>query len=221
MDKYMDKHIFQLNQKIEINERESDYQDGRRFNSRIEAVETGTLVIAVPYGDGRFMAPESGRRFDGRVTTGNCAYCFESNLIDVIEDLVPLWRIAWPADIVKIQMRSFVRLNVHLGIQVEVGDRTSVKALTKDISGGGVQFLLPRPLSIGAGTKIMLPLSEKTTVEAKGEVVRIVPPLMESDHYGIGMKFTAIDERSRDGIIKYIFRQQVQRRMQGLEQTTG
>jgi c-di-GMP-binding flagellar brake protein YcgR len=216
----MDKHIFQLGQKIEITEREADSPDGRLFSSRIEAIETDALVIAVPYADKRFMYPVPERRFDGRVTTGSCAYCFESSLTGVIHNPVPLWRICWPADIVKIQMRSFVRLNVHLGIKVEVGDRASM-ALTKDISGGGVHFLLPRPLSIGVGTKITLPLSEKTMVEVKGEVVRIVPPLVESGQYGIGVKFTAIDERSRDGIIKYIFRQQAQRRMQGLEQVTG
>jgi c-di-GMP-binding flagellar brake protein YcgR len=217
----MNNHIFQPGQKVEIIEREAKHPDDRLFYSRIEAIETAVLSIAVPYADKRFMNPVPGRRFDGRVTTGSCAYCFESGLIDVVHDPVPLWRIDWPVDIVKIQMRSFVRLNVHLGIKVELGDRMSVNALTKDISGGGIQFLLPKPLSIGEDTKITLPLSEKTMVEAKGEVVRIIPPPLESGHYGIGVKFTAIDERARDGIIKYIFRQQVQRRMQGLEQGVG
>ncbi|MDR3562887.1 MAG: PilZ domain-containing protein [Negativicutes bacterium] len=214
----MNTNIFHLAQKIEVIDRRPKSKEDRFFYSRVEDMDKAALSIAIPYVGGEFMYLYPGERFDARVTTGEAAFYFESGLIAVERDPIPLWRVAWPEDVKKTQMRSYVRLNINLGVKVEFGERILINTLTRDISGGGIQFVLATPLSLGAKTKIVLPLNDKMMVEAKGEVVRVTAQPGENGKYGIGVKFVAIDERSRDGIIKYIFRKQVERRMKGLEQ---
>lgn len=208
-------NFFYLTQKVEIMEQQ-DGQEKRIFQSRVEDITKNSLEIAVPYAKGSFMTFERGEELRARVTDGSCAYLFTTKLLDSINDPISLWVVSLPTTVQKIQLRSFVRLDVNLGVQMDLGEEEgnglNINALTKDISGGGIQVLLPTPLSIGKRTKITLPLSDRTIVEAKGEVVRVIPPLADYGKYGIGIKFTAIEERTRDGIIKYIFQKQVERR---------
>lgn len=214
-------NIFHLSQKVEIMDELGANQEKRIFQSRIEDITKSSLAIAVPYAKGCFMTYEKGGEINARVTDGGCACLFTTTVLGSKYDPIPLWVVALPTTVKKIQLRNFVRLDVNLGVQMELGEEAgkgwNVSTLTKDISGGGIQVLLPTPLSIGIRTKITLPLSDRTVVEAKGEVVRVIPPLADYGKYGIGIKFTAIEERTRDGIIKYIFQKQVERRRKLVE----
>lgn len=210
-------NLFTLTKKIDIIVEDPD--TGRRYtySSRIEDIGEDTMTIAAPYRRGSFLPPWAGRAILGRVAADKCAYIFKSVLLRNINDPIPLWVVSPPADLKKVQMRSYVRLDVVLDVKLEFpgeGGKSGpvLATLTRDISAGGLRVAVPKPLNAGGKVKIVLPLPGSATIEAVGEVIRSIPPENLSDKHAAAIEFIDIKERARGEIVKFIFRKEVERR---------
>jgi c-di-GMP-binding flagellar brake protein YcgR len=209
--------IFRLNQKVEIVQDVPLGVGSRHFYSRIEDVGEDTLAIAVPYYQGLYLSPRSGTQFRAIVVTEKGLYSFDTKLLRYEGATVPLWIIPKPAEVKKIQRRSFVRLNTNIYVNIAIpdSDDSPKTSLTKNISGGGLQLLSERPVAVGHVLSLSFPLAD-FTVEAEGTVVHTIPPDAPNDKYRLGIQFVNIDEKTREAIVKYIFHKEVEQKKKGL-----
>jgi c-di-GMP-binding flagellar brake protein YcgR len=209
------KKIFNPLQKIYFMQEDQDKENNWMYHSQIEEVSDSEITVVEPYGQGGYLPRNYQQSYKGRVVLDNCAYLFETRLIRSIEGAIPLWVIAMPGEVQRNQLRNFVRLSIHLDVNIELltkaGDGDHFNALTQNISGSGVGIVLKKPLPLGSKVKVVLPL-DQYVVKADGEVVRVIEPEPDYDKYAIGINFTMINESSRKIIINYIFRNQIARR---------
>ncbi len=213
-------NAFEPRQKLDIIV--EDPGTGRRhiFYSRIEDIGRHSMTIAAPYRRGFYLPPSAGREMGVRAAADTCAYLYKATLLSHNADPVPVWVITPPADVKKIQLRSHVRIRVVLDATLElVGEENGgvIATLTRDISAGGLKVALIRPLVAGTRVKVTVNLPGTGAVEALGEVIRDIPPEAPGDKRTAAIKFTAIRERDRGEIVKFIFKKQVERRKKELE----
>ncbi len=210
--------LFKLTKKIDVIVEDPETGHRLTYSSRIEDIGEDSMTIAAPYRRGSFLPPWTGRTFSGRIAGDKCAYIFKSALLQYITDPIPLWVIAPPTDVKKVQMRSYVRLDVVLDVKLEFageGDGGSshvISTLTRDISAGGTRVVVSKPLVPGKKVKITLSLPEADSVEAVGEVLRNIPPENPGERHTAAIEFIDIKEKNRGKIVKYIFRKQIERR---------
>ncbi len=126
------------------------------------------------------------------------------------------------SNIKNIQQRKYYRLLTTLNVvkhfkekksNVEYNDIENCE--TKDISGGGMKIYSNKLHNIGDKVACSIDLlNEKIFVKCK--VVRLDNVDSFSYKYLIGLEFIDIDDKYRDLIVKYIFKEQRKLRLKGL-----
>ncbi|QDR80511.1 Flagellar brake protein YcgR [Sporomusa termitida] len=164
-----------------------------------------------------------GEVFFGRVVANFAAFEFTSSLLARQIQPLPVWVIAVPYNIKKIQQRAFVRVDAALPVQItelvegeEIAD-TKVSAVTKDISGGGLQIATSHLWPIGTELMVNVDFPGAGPVLLRSKVMRIQQPQPDRTIFWIGIKFLEINEKDRGNIIKFIFKKQLEQRRKGLE----
>ncbi len=210
--------IFRITQNIEIIE--DDKETGKRelYFSRIEDVSEESLFITPPFRKGFYLPPRHGRKIVARLPADTCSYHFEAVLLvhHSSSSSLPLWEISLPNTIKRVQMREFVRLCIAVEIKMELADAAgseqSIVAVSKNISAGGVQVILAKPLPVKTKLNMTFSFWPEEQFQAEGEIVRIIPPEQEGDKCSAGIRFSKIDEKTRQQIIKFVFQEQVEQR---------
>ena len=194
-----------------------------QYRSRIEDITADTMSIAMPMSKGYPVLLQRGELFFGRVVSNSVAYEFTSTLVARQMYPLPIWIVAKPYNIKKIQQRSFVRIELSLPVQVTrlVDDQSeeepTIEAVTKDISGGGVQIATTHQWELGTKLLVTVHYPEIGPITFKSEVVRIQQPQPDRVLFWVGVKFLEVNEKDRGNIIKFIFKKQLEQRRKGLD----
>lgn len=194
-----------------------------QYRSRIEDITADTMSIAMPMSKGYPVLLQRGELFFGRAVANSMAYEFTSTLVARQMHPLPIWIIAAPYNIKKIQQRSFVRIELSLPVQITrlVDDQTeeapTIEAVTKDISGGGVQIATTQQWPLGTKLLVTVHYPELGPITFKSEVVRIQQPQPDRVLFWVGVKFLEVNEKDRGNIIKFIFKKQLEQRRKGLD----
>lgn len=194
-----------------------------KYRSRIEDITSNNMVIAMPMSKGVPIMLQRGEILLGRLVDDSVAYEFTTSLISKQLQPLPAWVIAPPYDVKKIQQRAFVRFDTALPVQIaeiiddKVEEDKVINAVTKDISGGGVQIAISRQWHIGTNLLITVNYPDIGPLTFKSQVVRVQQPQPERTVFWIGIKFLEINEKDRSNIIKFIFKKQLEQRRKGLE----
>ncbi|MDF2873745.1 MAG: ycgR [Sporomusa sp.] len=166
---------------------------------------------------------QRGEVFFGRVVANFAAFEFTSSLIAKQMQPLPVWIIAAPYNIKKIQQRAFVRVDAALPVQItelidgkEIED-TRITAVTKDISGGGLQIATTHLWPLDTELMVNVDYPGVGPISLRSKVMRIQQPQPDRALFWIGIKFLEINERDRGNIIKFIFKKQLEQRRKGLE----
>jgi c-di-GMP-binding flagellar brake protein YcgR len=136
------------------------------------------------------------------------------------EDGLILYVLKKPKKVKKTERRGYVRVKAAVLVEYEEIDRENIndykkvvphkKAYTLDISGGGIQIVLPETILMETFLVINLPLDfdgRDTVLKVLGQVVRLEKEKIKNKLcYKIGIRFVEIMERERDLIIQYIFK---------------
>jgi c-di-GMP-binding flagellar brake protein YcgR len=194
-----------------------------QYRSRIEDITADNMSIAMPMSKGYPVLLQRGELFFGRAVSNSVAYEFTSTLVARQMYPLPIWIIAAPYNIKKIQQRSFVRIELSLPVQVTrlVDDQSeeepTIEAVTKDISGGGVQIATTHQWELGTKLLVTVHYPEIGPITFRSEVVRIQQPQPDRVLFWVGVKFLEVNEKDRGNIIKFIFKKQLEQRRKGLD----
>jgi c-di-GMP-binding flagellar brake protein YcgR len=201
---------FVVNSRIEI------LDDTEVYKSIIQDESSENLTISLPIKNGVFMTPANGQTLELLYYDNLNVYKFESLVLGrQIENNVPQLLLSFPQNVVKIQRRKFVRVDVAFYIKyarfsVEEGSNISLQkevqaayqGILLDISGGGFRLNTTHKLQLKDIVVTEIP-TENGSIKTIGEVVRVEK--QPDGKYYCGISFSNIDERTRDRIIQYIF----------------
>ncbi|MBP2635831.1 MAG: ycgR [Firmicutes bacterium] len=181
------------------------------------------IVIAMPMSKGQPVMLQRGDIFFGRTVNNHVAYEFTSSLLNRQINPLPVWQIAMPSNIKKIQQRAFVRIDLAIPVQLQAIledgtiDETVINVVTKDISAGGVQIVASHLWEIGNKLMARVHYPQIGPLTFQCDVVRVYQPQSDLSVFWVGIRFLEIAERDRRNIIKLIFQKQLEQRRKGLE----
>ncbi len=194
------------------------------YVSSLQDLNEDGLYIAMPYLHGGALLLNPGEEIQVRFVRESGVYVFASRVLARKHETVPLYLIACPAEVKRIQQRRFVRLPILLDVLYapipEKPDEQPAwaKGRTADLSGGGMRLRVMAPLPVGTRLllKFYLPWEKKPVeMTLQGRVVRAeVTEGRESGEklYSLGIEFVDIRRRDQDEIIRFIFRKMAERR---------
>ncbi len=190
------------------------------YHSRIEEINEHFMILAMPMHQSVpiFLTPDT--PFYGSIVNESGRYQFKSIYKAKKIQPIPVWVVTLPTDMEKIQLRSFVRLDINVNVALQLrtaadNDAAPQKLITHNISGGGLCLLSKIPLEVDTQVDLVISLDNQDTIRAAGVVVRVDKHSSELIPYLISIKFVDIIEQDRSKIIKFIFQKQVERKRKG------
>lgn len=213
-----------VNQKVEL-----EILDGPGkgvYSSRIEEVFPDRLAIAWPTAGGLPVEARVGTRVRVDCLAERAINRLWTEVVGRELAPVPVLLVDRRAKSIRIQRRQFVRLDVSVGVKFGIlwapdpfdGPTPLIfEGRTRDLSGGGILLITEIRLVPTTQLDMVINLPSKR-ISAVGEVVMIQKVETEQDgnRYWTGIRFIGIEERDRDAIVKFIFREQRERRRRGL-----
>lgn len=147
-------------------------------------------------------------------------FTFETEVTELIKGKVPLLILKLPQKFERLQRRDYLRVSASLETAIKLSVSKEGKSSwrvvrTIDISGGGMQFLLPyyelKPnQNINGWIAIPYKNGSIEHVNFEGKVIRVSQPNPDSKIYLISIQFITIHENLREKIIRFCYEKQVE-----------
>lgn len=216
--------VLHVNQKVEIELTDSvkANQSPEKFPSRVEDMNEDSIVLASPIKDRvPVFIPVDGR-IDVSFTDSSGSYMFSTRVQKYLRELVNQIVVAKPKELVRIQLREYVRLNVNLDIRIAFtkgGDFFEHEGITNDLSGGGCRVVIPDHLVFDHNQEVSFSMElNKKTIIGKGRIIwqRVEREIDKPDRVLIGIQFEKLSEDNVKFIMQYVYLQQIEFRRKGL-----
>jgi c-di-GMP-binding flagellar brake protein YcgR len=217
--------VLNVNQKVEI---EMPYlsktnASQEKYPSRVEDLNEEVITLASPIKNRTPVFIPVGEKINVSFVDASGSYMFSTRVIQYKRDLVNQIIVARPNELVRIQQRDYVRLNVNVDISITLTkDKTfyEFEGMTNDLSGGGCRVIIPNQ-SMGFDYHQELAFSmelNKKTIIGKGLIVwnQISREPGRPDNVLIGIQFNKISEDSIKHIMQFVYFQQIEFRRKGL-----
>ncbi|WP_226580026.1 flagellar brake protein [Halobacillus litoralis] len=145
-------------------------------------------------------------------------YWFKTEVAARKKRTIPVIGLSFPGitEITRIQRRKYVRIEASVDVAVS-GETFSFPTISRDISGGGMMFILPGKYKASEGEKveltIVLPMNtgEYHYILTQAHVRRVMPRTSKQSAR-VSVEFENIMEKDRQFIIRYCFEQQMKTR---------
>ncbi len=195
------------------------------YATRVEDLRDDGIVLAMPMSRAIPVYLREGELFEGKMIKDGTLYAFQSRLLARVMNPLPVWRVSEPEQIKKIQLRSFVRLDINLPVTFWRMDENKNRlaaskqtAVTRNISAGGLLLASPVKLELGAELSLRLSGDKDMVLDVAARVVRAAPEFGEggADCYLTGLQYLDMEERARRRIIQFINAKQIERRQRGI-----
>jgi len=225
--------IFKVGDKIEIVriDRRTWEEKGVQYVSKIADIKDEYFYIFTPIREGvyiTFFIEEIVRIYK---VMPDGVWVFDAVVEDRFKEPEYMIKVRQISDIRKIQRRMFFRLPINLDIFVKLlspqedevngnlqngfSEGKIVKALTKDISGGGVCFLTQEEFNIHDIILTKIPVEGEELV-LKAQILRKERVDHHIYRFMYGSKFIEAKQNEIDRIVRFIFKEQQKMRRKGL-----
>lgn len=215
-----------INQIVELS---LDDGENYLYKSRVADISNDYIGIEIPIekktGNIKLIAEEHEIKVF-YISNAQGQYSFDTKVIGIKDEQVPIILLEIPEGFQRKQRRSFLRVQVNLETSYRINNNpedTWEIVKTSDISGGGIQIVLPLHIKINLEDEIygwlVLPFKNGAIdhVRYKAKVVRIDKPEDKKVNL-VSLEFININEVMRAKIIRYCYEKQVDLRRKGLEE---
>lgn len=192
--------------------------DSHHYKTLIQAIEEDNFAVAVPYHQGEMLLLRPGEKVTLKVICEQEQFVFAAEVLDRKKEQIPMYYFAKPQEVTRVQLRDFVRVKVAIEIYYQVISQDdlenldklnpSTRALTVDLSGGGLLLATAEVLACGTLVYLNIPIdlgNRSQNVFVVGKVKRFSPANETQLKNLVGIQFENIPERDRDLIINFIF----------------
>lgn len=191
-----------------------------KYRSQVEEMGEKILVIGAFYEQGEVVPLREGTKVKLTYWDELAAYSFEAVIMQRIAIPLPMFVLALPDSIARIQRRSYVRIPIAypmtFRIVLEDGVSDKYEGVMLDLSGGGVRFRFKTQIFMEQDSlleaNIFLP---DEILQASLRVIRVDESENNSE-YIVSGEFFNISERQRDQIVRFVFKIQRELRKKGL-----
>ncbi|TCS84121.1 flagellar brake protein [Tepidibacillus fermentans] len=220
--------LLQINQVVFLS---INHKQEFSLKTRIAEINNQYISIEIPINEktGKIEKIPIGRRISlFYIAKDQGKYMFDTTVIGEKRDQVELLvlEIPKPEQIKQAQRRNFLRVPTSIETSFQLQDdplKEWFLVKTLDLSGGGMQIIVPAPNKLYQGMKINGWLAIPYIIEDKiehvqyeAEIVRIMTPAENEKVRWVSIKFTSITETSRAKVIRYCYQRQVQLRKKGI-----
>ncbi|MGE5380547.1 MAG: flagellar brake protein [Methylocystaceae bacterium] len=202
---------FRPNQLIELELNTSDQSEHRdAYTSRIEEVLPQSLIVAAPIKYGNLVAIAPGSLITLRVHNNGILYSAPSRVQSRSNKGIAVLQISKPKDLTKVQLRSWVRIELLLPIGYRMAGYPIdyYQGLTADLSGGGIMLVTSHPIDVDTLLELQLKLTNEFTLECLGRVTRCLKDENINKRYKVGIRFEDVDEPTVERIVAFVFLKQ-------------
>ncbi len=200
--------------------------------SKFEGVEDETnAIIAAPIFQGKIypvpLDSELDVYFTDKRGISSKRFKFRAKVKDrqTVENLQYL-KLKLTGKITTVQRRKYFRLEYFMQVEYRVVDSLDPqdnehipfkKALTNNLSGGGIGIMLDEKLDIGSIVECIIKTDESKQVRFFGCVKRYEEKETKGRlKYIIGIAYIRINDKDKEAVIKFIFNEQRKMRRRGL-----
>lgn len=216
------KKLLQINQLVHV-EIEDNKGVIHKYHSRVENLGDAEITLASPMKKRTPVYVPAGTVLNVCFWDKISIYSFQTVGRSSVDRGMPLLLVKYPHKVEKVQKREYVRVQANLSILLSYKDQEGVSkelwCQTRDISGGGIMLVASKPVDLYQGCDVRMAFQlEMNTIYLAGTVIRND---LEEDADGLernilGIKFTNVNEKNRQHIIRYVFNRQIELRRKGL-----
>lgn len=208
-----------LNQRLEVGVGD---RGSAQYFSRLVEETADTLRISLPEMEGHLLPVQEGEGMRLWYTQGGGYWCLRTQVRTVyMRDGETILELERDGDVNRAQRRNHVRVDVSLLLHARVeqhageegddagtaritGDR--IKAVTRNISGGGVNFRTPDRLVDGDRIVVTFYLPEHGgDITSRARVVHVHPDPERPEQFHAACRFERMAITDRERIIRYLF----------------
>ncbi|MFT9487973.1 flagellar brake protein [Tepidibacillus infernus] len=214
-----------INQVVKIN---IGHEHQFSLKSRIAEISENEISIEVPINEetGKLELIPVGQKVKvWYMSNVHGQFSFDTIVVGRKQEQIPLLILTKPvvSKIHRVQRRNFLRVPVHVETAFKPLDKQDWTVVqTLDLSGGGMQVVLPFPKKVMTGEMIegwiVLPFKNGTIehISYIGEIIRSEIPNQKTNVTWVSISFTTINETMRSKIIRFCYERQVELREKGL-----
>ncbi len=197
-------------------------EDADHYVSSLQDMTEEYLLVGIPYYLGQALVLMQGDAVLVTYVGDDGVYRFYTVCRGRRMDRIPLYLLARPEKMERIQRRRLVRLPAAL--EVCGGEKPNYGSAqeysrwyTSDISGGGMCLIFDNPPAVGATLvlEFTIPVrGQPRQIVAEGQVTR-VEQLEEEDgpnRFLVGVRFLGLSKSDEDAIVAFIFRRMIEER---------
>lgn len=192
---------------LEIDMGKGNLEQKDVFSSRVEDIRRDSIIVAAPYKKGSLVPVPVGKDVLIRVGKDGTYYLFHTKVTARTGGQQPVLQLSIPFKISKIQMRSWVRVDVNLPTQYRLleSEDEFIKSTTTDVSGGGICMLVDNEIEKDILLELNIAFPDNFILKTKGIVCRC---LNENKIIRLGVCFQEINERHQERIVNFVFKKQ-------------
>lgn len=204
------------------------YKTGPLLISEFESREGDNIaLIAAPIHEGYYYLIPTGMGMNIYFNHKEDFYKTTAVIIGkLVKNNASLYRIEIKGDYERIQRRQFFRFECLLPVkfrqikadEINISNRTPfIETITKDLSGGGLCIVVKNKVDQEMLFECELQLPQSALGTFIGKAIRVGDINMKGIYnFEVGIEFVQIDNKFRESIIGYIFREQRNLRKKGL-----
>ena len=181
----------------------------------IQGINEDDILINIPMGEGKFYFLDENIEYEMNYCDEFSYYTFKTTLLEKVnneENNIPLYRLQNPYDVIKIQRRDFVRVDLGDCIKFQREEETQwYEGLILDLSGGGIRFSTYEKLEIDQLLKCRLMLNSDEEVLINAKIIRCDGKNMRYQ-YVYAIEYVDIKELIREKIIRRVYKQLIKQR---------
>ncbi|OPJ57108.1 flagellar brake protein [Alkalithermobacter paradoxus] len=211
------KKKLEIGQKLQIEIETSDIKENNLISQLLEIVSEDEYFIAVPIVNTSLFPIYVGSKITIYYTIESSGvFKFSAEVIDRKKGDISYLHIKRISEIKKIQRRDYFRLEISIPIELyDLGDNLISKGYTKDISGGGISAILDRKIQNNIYVYCKIDIDNKK-YKLHSKIVRSGIYEKNTDLFEIGISFEKIDNKERNNIVGFIFKEQRKLMQKGL-----
>ncbi len=170
-----------------------------------EVKEDGFVVEILEFSCEKYL-PD--KRIEIICPAENCLIRFESKILPF--DNPNKIKLSLPQNIRYIQRREYTRINLAVPVKVFLNEKPDgIEAVSRNISGGGIQFSSEQDFEIKSNLKISFALPGKQQINATLEVLRS-EKCEDSQKWLISGQFSEISNFDRTSIVQLCFKRKLE-----------
>lgn len=198
------------NFKLEVNSRVDVLKDDNKFKSVIQDVYEDYFCISIPMNNGEYMTFNKGEYIElFYYKDERYIYKLICTIIGGTKDNnIPMYKISNPKEIVKIQRRNYVRVNITKPVEYIRGQYDEsvngvfTQALLLDLSGGGMRIKIKEELEYDELITVKINCGDNK-IYLKTKIVR--KEKTTDSRYIYGTVFCEVDNNTREKVIQEVF----------------